>query len=387
MHICLYTATALPKVGGQELVVDALARQFAARGHDVVVLAPRPRRPLRADDGSLPYPVVRHPRFVSTRRLISWYRWWLLRLHRARGFDLLHCHGTYPPGYLAALCRAHLDVPVVITSHGGAVRSGSTGPLAPLLRRRHARALAAADALVAISRFTHEGYRQLCPQPPPIIAIPNGVDADAYAAPAPRPIDLDPAVRPGAYFLFLGRLRRQKGVDILLEAFARTRAGGDLRLAIAGEGAERRSLETMAAGMGLGGRVRFVGPAAGALKTYLLQNALALVVPSRGWEGSSLVALESYAAGRPVIASDLAGLRDLVRAEQTGLLVPAESPEALAQAMERMVSDRAWAGALGAEARAAAQDYRWDVIAARHLDLYADLRAGRAGRKGSPPAV
>src|ERR1700736_3083863 len=98
MRICLYTETALPKMGGQELVVDALARTFQNLGHEVVVLAPYPRRPLRAHDTSFPYRVVRHPRFYSTRHLVSWYRWWLLRLHRAQAFDVLHCHGLYPPG-------------------------------------------------------------------------------------------------------------------------------------------------------------------------------------------------------------------------------------------------------------------------------------------------
>src|SRR5271170_2937557 len=121
MRICLYTETALPKIGGQEMVVDALARRYQALGHDVVVLAPHPRLPLRANDGSLPYPVVRHPRFYSTRYLVSWYRWFLLRLFRKRPFDVLHCHGLYPSGYLAALCKEQLGVPVLVTSHGGDV--------------------------------------------------------------------------------------------------------------------------------------------------------------------------------------------------------------------------------------------------------------------------
>ncbi|HZU35642.1 MAG TPA: glycosyltransferase, partial [Gemmataceae bacterium] len=62
MRICLYTDTALPKLGGQELVVDALARQFQAAGHRVTVLAPKPRRPVRPNDDAFPYSIVRHPR-------------------------------------------------------------------------------------------------------------------------------------------------------------------------------------------------------------------------------------------------------------------------------------------------------------------------------------
>src|SRR4051794_4318938 len=108
MRICLYTGTALPKLGGQEAVVDALARQFRKLGHQPFVMAPRPRLPLRPDDASLPYPVIRHPRFYSTKLLVGWYRGWLRRAHQRHRFDVLHCHDVYPTGYLAALTRDQL---------------------------------------------------------------------------------------------------------------------------------------------------------------------------------------------------------------------------------------------------------------------------------------
>ena len=125
MRICLYTSTALPKLGGQEAVVDSLARHLTLMGHHAVVLAPHPRLPLRARDESLSYPVARHPRFYSTRRFVSFYRRWLLNLHRRERFDVIHCHDVYPTGYLAVLCKEELGVPIVITSHGGDVKEGN----------------------------------------------------------------------------------------------------------------------------------------------------------------------------------------------------------------------------------------------------------------------
>src|SRR5690349_6071930 len=116
MRICLFTETALPKIGGQELVVDALAREFVEQGHDVVVLAQYPRRPLVANDRLLPYRVVRHPRFVSTWRLLDWYRYVLLKLHRTFPFEVLHCHSIHPCGYLGAMCRDRCDLTLVLTS-------------------------------------------------------------------------------------------------------------------------------------------------------------------------------------------------------------------------------------------------------------------------------
>ena len=68
---------------------------------------------------SPPYAVIRHPRFVSSRFFVAWYRRFLLSLWTRRPCDILHCHGLFPPGYLGALARERLKVPVVLTSHGG----------------------------------------------------------------------------------------------------------------------------------------------------------------------------------------------------------------------------------------------------------------------------
>ena len=160
---------------------------------------------------------MRHPRFYSTRYLVDWYRWWLLRLYRSHRFDVLHCHSLYPPGYLAALARPYLPVPVVITSHGSDVFTGNRHLARPVLRQRHVQALALADALVAISRFTENDYRLLCPQVRRVVTIPNGVHLEPFATRASRPEGLVPAIQAGKYVLFLGRLKWRKGVDVLLE--------------------------------------------------------------------------------------------------------------------------------------------------------------------------
>lgn len=395
MRICLYTETALPKIGGQELVVDQLARRFQALGHDVAVLAPRPRRPLRADDDDLPYPVIRHPRFYSTRFLVGFYRRWLLKLHRRFPFDLLHCHGVYPPAYLAARCRPRLDVPLVVTSHGGDVREGSIHLNRSTLHQRHVHALEAADALVALSRFTREGFRRMCPRARRVEDIPNGVDLDAFAVPASRPEGLDPAIRPGEYVLFLGRLKRRKGVDLLLEAFRRMSPEDDVLLVVAGDGEERPVLEAQAVRASVAHRVRFVGASFGERKTYLLQNARCTVMPSRAWEAFPLVVLESFASGVPVIASRVPGLEERIEPGRTGLLVPAESPAELARAIREILRHPARTLQWGEEARRAAHEFSWDAVVGRHLELYRDLLAVRrpqaperltARRDDRPPA-
>ena len=382
MRICLYTETALPTLGGQEMVVDALARQFLALGHEPMVLAPPPKR-LRLADHEYPYPVIRHPRFVSTRRFVSWYTHWLWQLYRTRGFDVLHCHSVYPTGYLAALTRDRLNVPIVVTSHGGDVREGNCRLAKPGLPERHRMGIAGADALIAISQVTRAGFLRLCPEAANIVSIPNGVDLEPFAKAAARPHALDARIRPGAFMLYLGRLRHQKGVDLLLDAMTMIDSGFDTQLVVAGDGVERPALEAQAARLKLNDRVTFLGAVTGTIKTWLLQNAQFLVIPSRLAEGFGLVVTESYAAGRPVIGTAIPGLVELVTNGQNGMLVDPESPAQLAAAMTALLADPALARSYGENARRLAPGFSWTAVADRHIALYEQLREMRWARRAA----
>ncbi len=373
MKIALYTGSALPKLGGQELVVDALARQFLWMGHEPTVLAPRPRRPLRVDDASLPYPVIRHPRFYSTTLGVGWYRVFLRRAMRRHGFDVLHCHDVYPTGYVAALLKDEIGIPIVITSHGGDVKEGNARLVKRGMKGRYDRALGAASALVSIGSFTEAGFQRLYPSAGPIHTIPNGVDLTSFSELAPRPAGMDASIVSGQFLLFIGRLKDRKGVDVLLDALAKLPARCGTELVIAGEGEERSRIESQVDRLGLRGRVRLLGRSVGAEKYWLLQNALAVVMPSRMWEAFPLVVLESYAAGKPVVGSDIPGLRDLIKPDTTGLLFAEGSAEALAAAMKRVIEDSALRQAMGRNAQQLAQSYAWPEIARRHLELYTSL--------------
>jgi glycosyltransferase involved in cell wall biosynthesis len=368
MRICLYSDTALPKLGGQEMVVDALARQFLALGHQPVVYAPKPRK-LSCKDETYPYEVVRHPRFFSTQYFISWYRWFLLRHYRRQPFDVLHCHGIYPPTYLAALLGDRLPVPTVVTSHGGDVYEHNVRLQKPVIVERCRQGMRAADALVAISRFTREGFTRLCPEAAPrIVDIPNGVHLSAFASATPITDTGSP------YAIFLGRLKQRKGVDVLLKAMSHVPEG---KLVIVGDGEERAALEASSARLGLADRVRFAGAQTGQAKLDLLRGARFGVVPSRQWESFGLVVLEGYASGLPMIATDLPGLADLIQPEQTGLIVPPEAPEALAAAMRRLFADNRLVEKMKTQAKQVVQQYDWRTVALRHVALYERLVATR----------
>jgi glycosyltransferase involved in cell wall biosynthesis len=374
MRICLYTGSALPKLGGQEAVVDSLARQFQQLGHDVTVIAPRPRLPLWPRDRELPYRVLRHPRFYSTARGVGLYRVFLARAFRKFQFEVVHCHDVYPTGYVASLA---LDqTPLVLTSHGGDIRPGNARLAKPGLRSRFVDAISSAAAMISIGNFTRDAFLQLGADAAKIHDIPNGVDLAPFQSPVDRPDGFDSAIRSNSYVLFLGRLSDRKGVDTLIRAIAADRAG-TTRLSwvvIAGSGDQRAELHSLAKSLNVADRVRFVGRVTGPAKIWLLQNAIATAMPSRGWEAFPLTVLESYAAGRPVIGSNIPGMVDVIRPEETGLLVEPDSVEAWAAAIGRVQTDADWVESAGGNARAMAADFGWESIARRHIELYESIR-------------
>jgi glycosyltransferase involved in cell wall biosynthesis len=149
--------------------------------------------------------------------------------------------------------------------------------------------------------------------------------------------------------LCIGRLIPVKGHLVLLRALAQARARErDLVLEIAGQGPLEPALKAYAKELGLSGAVRFLGyvsPIQAAI-----EGAAAVVVPSLG-EGFGMVALEAMERGRPVIASDVGGLPEIVADGETGFVVPAGDAEALADAMVALASDLPRAGAMGEAGR------------------------------------
>jgi glycosyltransferase involved in cell wall biosynthesis len=188
----------------------------------------------------------------------------------------------------------------------------------------------------------HHGYRPAV-HLPSFAAIPDGV----YAAATPPPASDRPSV-----IGYLGRLEPYKGVHDLIDAMAllppRHRSA---RLSIAGEGPYRPDLERRVAARGVQDRVEFAGRVAGPAKEEWFARVSLVATPSNYWENFPLVALEGLARGRPVVATEIGGIPDIVQNGETGLLVPISRPDALAQAITALLDDPAKAESLGAEGR------------------------------------
>ena len=188
-----------------------------------------------------------------------------------------------------------------------------------------------------------------------VAVIYPGIDTAGYT-PAP-------GTRAGApTFAYLGRLKRYKGVDLVLRAFARL-AHPAATLEIAGTGDHRPVLEALARSLDLTERVRFLGFVSESEKVALLRRAWALCFasPKEGW---GITNLEAAACGTPVVASRSPGLRESVRDGATGFLTPHGDVDALAAAMRRLADDRALVERMGAEGRRFAQTFTWERAAA-----------------------
>jgi glycosyltransferase involved in cell wall biosynthesis len=160
--------------------------------------------------------------------------------------------------------------------------------------------------------------------------------------------------------VYVGRLRRYKGVDVALRALALARAKRpDLTLDIAGTGAHRPALEQLARELGVADAARFLGFVSDADKAALFRRAWANLFPSPK-EGWGITVVEAGACGTPSLASDSPGLRDSVRHGRTGFLVPHGDPGTLADRMLELAGDPSLVERLGAEARRFAEAHSWE---------------------------
>lgn len=318
--------------GGVGRHVASLAAGLAAEGLRVTVAGPPATGELFDLPGFVPVDVGARPRPARDLRAA-----WRLRA-LAGGADVVHAHG------LRAATLAPGRRPLVVTWHN---RQLGPGRLGPLLERRAARraavTLAASADLADRARAAGGTDVRLAP----------------VAAPALRPTGRDPGLgRP--LVLAVGRLHPQKGYDVLLAALPQL-AGATV--AVAGDGPLAAELAARAP------QVRWLGRRSDVADLYAAADVV--VLPSR-WEARSLTAQEAMRAGRPLVAADVGGLRELVG--DGAVLVPPGDPQALGAAVRRLLDDPAAAAALAARARAVAAGWpdERDTVA-QVAAVYAEL--------------
>lgn len=238
------------------------------------------------------------------------------------------------------------------------------------------------DAIIAISQAAREGLVSRGVPRDRIDLVHSGVDVARFAGPAGRDDRAREALGvPGgrSVVAIVAQLHRRKGHDVLLQALARLpRDTAPLCLA-AGTGPEGDALLDLARRLGPSVEVRWLGQVAGVRD--VLRAADVVAMPSRA-EGLGVAAIEALAAARPVVASAVGGLPEIVRDGLDGLLVPPEDPAALAAALSRCLADAGERDRMGEAGRLRAEGFSTSSMARGTLEVYQRLLAREHGQGG-----
>ena len=340
-----------PQGGGAEIHLHEIFGRLAARGHEVTLLCGGwPGCPPRATlDG-----IEVHR--VGTRHTFPFHarRYWS-RVLRSRGCDILvedvNKIPLYTPRWGERRVMAlvpHLFGDAAIHELGlafGSVVWLAERPLPAMYRRTPFEAISdsTGDDLV-VRGIPRANIKVIYP----------GVSFDVYTP--------DPSVRAATpTFAYLGRLKKYKGVDLVIRAFAKM-AATHAQLEIAGVGDDLPRLRGIVASLDLAERVRFLGFVSESEKRALLRRSWAMALASRK-EGWGLTNLEAAASGTPVVASNSPGIRESVRDGETGFLVPHGDIAAFAERFDRLASAPSLVATMGASARRFAETFTWERAA------------------------
>jgi len=201
---------------------------------------------------------------------------------------------------------------------------------------------------------------------------------------APPACEVDTTTPRPPRVAYVGRLEPYKRIDVFLRAMARVAARVPaLEVVVVGRGTAQPRLEALADALGLTARTRFTGFLPDADRDALLATVRVCVQPSAK-EGFGLTVLEANAAGAPVVASDVMGLRDSVRDGETGFLVPSGNPDGFAERVCTLLADDALATRMSAAALAWAGRFDWGAAAAAMGEVIAAALARRASARGQP---
>ncbi len=391
MRIALVSPYSWTYPGGVTRHIDALADELGAAGHEARILAPFDPDDLAAramHRGARPQPMPLPDRVVPLGRstgfaangavsnlaatpdaLVA-----LARELRGGEYDLVHIHEPIVPlvGWYAPGCAG--DVPLVGTFHSFSENALTNGIGVALGARRHMNRL---HARIAVSeaaawtarRFFGGRYR----------IVPNGVHLDPSGVRPPIEAPEPEGEREELRILFIGQAVERKGLPVLLSAFEALREHVPATLTLIGPTPEEVApllLDDRA--------VHALGKVSEAHKAEQLRRADVLCAPSLGGESFGMVLTEAFAAGTPVVASDIAGYRDVVRDGCDGLLTPRGDARALAEALRVLALDPARRTQMAAAARERAERFAWPHVAAEVLEVYEQARA--VGRAHSRPA-
>lgn len=385
MHIALVSATFPPYEAGIGNACYHTARQLAALGHDVHVYIPLGRFTQRLAEDDLPFR-LHYLRPVLTLAQASVVPALESVLARA---DVLHLYYPFFGGDIfvqRAGQRHHLPYFVSYQQdlYGGTLLKKIAYRSYNLLLQR--RLMLGAEKVLALSsdHIAHSQIRYVVDIPGKVAVIPNGVNIEDFAPQSDVDARSRHGIAPGVPIIVfnaaLDAAHYFKRLDLLLHALHRLPI--QAHLLVIGDGNLRPRYEALAQDLGIADRVTFLGKVPNRDVAPYLHASVCLVLPSTDTESFGIVLVEAMACGKPIIASNLHGVRATVRNGVNGLLFERGNVNDLMAKLEQLLRDPELAERLGREGyRTVEQEYTWKHIASRLISLYQDalIRKG-AGR-------
>jgi phosphatidylinositol alpha-mannosyltransferase len=383
MKIGIVTEYYYPTLGGIQEHVYHFALEAMARGHEVRIVTPVVANvPDGQVNGVRPMPLIHVGISVPIYQNGSIARVAIGRRMGARleqvfeheAFDVVHVHSPLTPTLpLLALTRSP-------TYTFGTFHTNFNGNfLLKIFRQKLQTYLDRLDGLIAVSPSAARPMQAYFQTPCRI--IPNGIDVVQFSPDVPRRKELND----GRFnVLWVGRMEPRNGLDRMIAAFAQaSETRNDLRLVVVGDGPLRPTYEAMVP-THLKPWVHFEGFINSGRPSYYASADLLCVPASISSFGITL--LEGMAAGKPVIASDIDGFRDVMTHDKEGLLLDTTDPDAFGGAIARLAADRELAAAYGKRGRETALGYAWGDVTERVLAFYREVMSRAEGAEACPPA-
>ncbi len=385
------------------IFIHKMARELAAKGHRLRVLCPAgPRSPSRQRmDGVR---IERFAYFLKSRQTLAYGQggipenvrerparallvppftaaFALAAMRRAAWADVIHANWCLPAGLIGGLIARTRGTPLVVTVRGADMtllkwRPGLTPLFSWILRE--------ADRVTTVSEALRAHVLRLGVGEEAALLLPSGAsEAASLELSAAERARLDEARSdPRKKLLFVGSLIARKGIEDLLEAAALL-GREEAVLYVVGEGPDRPKLETAARRLKVRDRVRFIGFQPFYAVPHWMELADLFVLPSLS-EGRANVVYEAFAAGLPVVATDIEGTREVVRHEESGLLAPVKNPRALAEGVRRVLGDGRLRERLirGGRRFLEEDELTWVACAERYSTVFEEARRDRKKRRG-----
>jgi len=303
--------------------------------------------------------------------LFMFYR--LIKITGETRFDLIHCHWLIPQGFFCALIKLLRGIPYLLTAHGGDVNSFKGLPVVPGLIRF---ALKQSTLCTVNSQATRNQVLKYYNKAS-IRVVPMGVDLEQFHPSNYNEKIKDSIGKENLLLLGVGRLADKKGFKYLIEAMPLIlQEIPSAKLAIIGFGPKKTQLENKIKELNLTASVFLTGGKAGKeLQDWFATADIfigpSIVTPDGDTEGQGVVFLEAMASGTPVIASDVGGIKDIVRDGISGLLVPEKEPRAIADKVLELAKNKALRDQLTQNALQLVRvDYSWEQTAQKFLKAY-----------------